>query len=504
MFKKPFMILAAVFLLKNHCLGYILSETQDFIVSMDTYLRQDLVTFKNIVDLDSKNSDDSTTYLAIDYSLGFKSEFKGGGPVFYLKLERNGPYDYGAPLFVHNTLITSGGTIGKYRDQELLPELEEFWLEVPLFNPFRLKAGLYAYEVGNGFSLNGAYENYGLTISRESEDFCWRFYYCRPDYNHKNPLGPRIRQEEGQGIDYEPNAANFFATDAKFNLGKNFLQPYLGVVVDYTSSGKRDNSFSVPVDKEVLGTFGFAWGLKQGNLSLSAELARNFGKAETSQPGYKDVYHAGYLFYAGADYSMGKITPSFQFLLGSGNKVTTQMAQDNDQTLTSAKNRAFSCSSPLNNNLADSIADSNVDMLPIVAMGGGYGLNYGVPRPGTFATADFDNLILPSIGFDFKATEKLSIGLYGYYLRALEKGAGVFNSVAKYLSRDLGYELDLFIDHQLNQNVLISFLAGYFLPGRYYKEARSDTTGRLFSPFVRGDGNADCAYQVEIAVEFKY
>jgi len=58
---------------------------------MESYLRTDVISFKNVVDLDSANSQDSTTYLGIDYSLGFNLDFKQEGPRFYLKLERNGP-----------------------------------------------------------------------------------------------------------------------------------------------------------------------------------------------------------------------------------------------------------------------------------------------------------------------------------------------------------------------------------------------------------------------------
>ncbi|MCX5702785.1 MAG: hypothetical protein NTW64_07480 [Candidatus Omnitrophica bacterium] len=137
-------------------------------------------------------------------------------------------------------------------------------------------------------------------------------------------------------------------------------------------------------------------------------------------------------------------------------------------------------------------------------MGGGYGLNYGIPRPGTFYAADFDNLILASIGFDFNATKKLTIGFYGYYLSAFERGVGIQGGQARYLSRELGQEVDLFIDYQLSQNTLISVLGGCFFPGKYYKELREDAGGSLFSPFVRGDGDADCAYQFELAVEFKF
>jgi len=489
--------------MSSFCWGYPILETENCIFSMEGYLRNDLVSFKNIVDLDSSNSDDTSTYLGIDYSLAFKSEFKDGGSKFYLKLERNGPFDYSAPLFVHNTLMNSGGVIDKYRHEELLPGVEEFWADIPLFDILRFKSGLYTYEVGNGFSLNGGYENYGFSVYGELNNFNWRFYYCRPDLVYKNHLGPYIHQEEEQGIKYEHGSSNFFAADAKIETGGNSFQPYVGVLSDHTSEGKRDNDFSAPIKKDLLGTFGIAWNLKQDNLCFKTEMAHNFGKAESADAAYKDVYHTGYLLYAGLDYYLGKITPSFQFLLCSGNKVSLEEAAD--ETLTSGKNRAFSYLSPLNKNLGDSISSSNSDMRPIVATGAGWGLNYGIPRPGTFYSSDFDNLIMPSLGFDLNITEKLCLGLYGYYLRSFAKGVGTWNGEAKYLSRDLGSELDTFIDYKLNKNATISFTGGYFFPGRYYKEERDDDTdGSLFSPFVRGDGKADAAYQVELSLELSF
>ena len=502
MFKKTLALLIEIFFITTSSYGGSILETEDFALSMDAYLREDLITFKNIVDLDSSNSDDTTTYLGIDYSLGFGLESKNNGTKFYLKLERNGPYDYGAPLFVHNTLMTSGGVVEKYRNDELLPNLEEFWLDMPLFNIFRFKIGLYTYEVGNGFSLNGGYENYGFTFSKEWENVLWRIYYCRPDLVYKNHLGPRIRQEEEQGIDYEHSAANFFAADVKFTKENSTIWPYIGVLADYTSSGKRDKTFTAPIKRDILGTAGFTFSLKQNNLSFNTEIAHNFGKAESDDPNYKDIYHTGYLVYTGLDYNIGKFVPSFDFLLIPGNKVTQDAAQD--ETLTSGKNRAFSYYSPLNKNLGDSISSSNVDMLPIVAMGGGYGLNYGIPRPRTFAASDFDNLIMPSLGFDFNATDKLCIGLYGYYLSSFTRPVGTLNNEAKYLSKELGYETDLFIDYQLKKNILVSILGGYFFPGRYYKEERDDAPGSLLSPFVRGDGKADSAYQIELVLEFQF
>jgi len=479
-------------------------ETENTFFFLDTYFRTDLVAFKNVADLDNKNSDDKTTYLGIDYSFAFKSQAKDESNIFYFKIERNGPFDYDAPVFVHNTLMNSSGVIEAYRNDELLPQIEEFWLDTALSDEFRFKIGLYTYAVGNGFSLNGAYENYGFTLSRKSENALWRLYYCRPDLVYKNHLGPRIRQEEDEGFEYEHNASNFFATDIKFEGENISLQPYVGVLADYTSPGKRDSVLTAPIKRDILGTLGMAWEFKVSDLTWSIETAHNFGEAKSSDPEYKDVYHTGYFFYGAVRYEKEKLKPSFQFLLASGNKLDPAMASNYDTTLTSGKNRAFSYCSPSNKNLDDSISSSNVDMLPIVAMGGGYGLNYGVPRPRTFGIGDFENLIMPCLGFDYQITDKFCLGVYGYYLRSFEKGIGTFEGEAKYLSRDLGWEMDLFLDYQVNKNLLISFLGGYFIPGKFYKERRDDTEGSLFTSYLRGDGEADPAYQIELAVEFKF
>lgn len=490
--------------LNSACFAACLLETKDFALSMDMYFRQEVVTFKNVVDLDSGNSDDSSTYLGIDYHLGFRSEFKNNDAVLYLKLERNGPWDYDAPLFTHNTLMTSGGVIEEYRNDELLPQLEEFWLDAPLWRDFRFKIGLYTYEVGNGFSLNGSFENYGFSIFRDQDNSAFRFYYCRPDVVYKNRLGPRIRQDEEQGIDYNHNSANFFAADARFNFAGHCLKPYLGVLADYTSPEKRDNSFAAPIKKDLLGTAGCAWNFTKDGLSLDLELARNFGKGESEDSSFEDVYHTGYLAYAKAAYQLKRFKPALQFLFGSGNKASLEAAQNPDNVLVSGKNRAFSYFSPLNNNLSDSINGCHVDIRPVVAMGSGFGLNYGIPRPQDFSASDFDNIIIACTGFDFGLNERLTIGLYGYYLRAVERGVATLNSEAKYLPRELGYETDLFIDYRVNQNTLVSLLGGYYFPGRYYREERDDTQGSLLNPFVRGDGRVDPAFQIEFVVEFNF
>jgi len=111
---------------------------------------------------------------------------------------------------------------------------------------------------------------------------------------------------------------------------------------------------------------------------------------------------------------------------------------------------------------------------------------------------------MPSIGFDYNFTDKLCVSLYGYYLRALNKPVGTLDGQGKYLSRDLGYEADLFVDYKINQHMTVGFLAGCFVPGKFYKERRDDTDGSMFSPFVRGDGHVNNAYQIEFYAELKF
>ena len=143
MFKRIcfFLILALGF--NSVVYSYELLNTEQLVLGLDTYLRTDLVSLKNVVGLNSHDLNSQTTYLGIDYSFAFSGELKDSGSKFYLKLERNGPYDYDAPLFIHHTLNTSGANVEKYRNAELAPQVEEFWLDAKLGSNFGLKAGMF-------------------------------------------------------------------------------------------------------------------------------------------------------------------------------------------------------------------------------------------------------------------------------------------------------------------------------------------------------------------------
>ncbi len=472
-----------------------------YVFSVTPYFRTDAIILNNNLDLDNKNKEDSVAYMGIDYGLGFDLKYHDSGPEAFLRVERNGPFDYDAPLFIHNTLATPSGKIDSYRGAEILPHLEEFWYDLP-FDAFdsRFKSGLFVYLVGNGISSPSNYENFSASMYGGKDALRWRVYYCKPDLVNKSFLGPRIEQEKQQGIHYTPNKADFFAADAVFSAGDNSFQPYIEFLADH--SGKRTNLFSTPTDSELLGTFGLAWDTKIDRFSFGIEAARNFGSATSIEENFKDVVHSGYVYYCDASFDFKRVVPHSRFAYASGNKVPLDQA--GDATYTSGKNKAFSTYSPLNTNLADSIY-SDPEFLPLVAMGGGNGLNYGINRPTTFSDPYiFENLILVCLGLDFSLTEKLSGSLDWWYLRSVERGVGTLSGEARYLSPDIGNELDLYLNYQLTKSLSVSLFCGYFFPGEFYKEERDDTSGSLFTPFVRGDGEADGAYQIEFSVTLAY
>ena len=441
-----------------------LIEKDQYRFTFSPYARTSYFAFGNNLYLDSHRND-SFSYMAFYYGLDFDLAFKDEGPEFFASFERNGPWYYDAPLWIDGALQTSVAPIERYKGTDWLPTLNEYWMDIPLpLGSLRFKGGLLNHSFGNGYAVGmGYYENYGLGFYSSNETFSYGVYYFKPDLSHKIILGPTIQQEREQEIDYQPNAANFFGADISWLLGSNRFQPYIGFLVDETSQDKRDNGFETPTSNDILGTLGVAWNCDLEKLSLSAELARNFGSAQSLDSGLKDVEHKGYLFFAGASYNLGKVVPNAKFFLASGNQVTLEDVENDLEKIPGGSNRAFSVLSPFNYNLADSVYPSS-DVKPFVAMGNGYGLNYGVDRPTTsLDTVMYENLIMPSFGLDVEVTEKLAISVSWWYMASMEKGVGQYEGSAKYLSRDLGHEIDLFIEYDLLEWLTLELDFGYFL-----------------------------------------
>lgn len=478
-------------------------EGDSYTLEAEPYLRTDFYMMDNTVDLDTKKRDDRVQYIGIDYGLAFDFRMKDGGPRIFFMLERNGFYDYTAPVVIHNTLNTYLGKVGGYTNYELLPKVKEYWGDVSVApsEEIRFRGGLFKYEVGHGISLNGSYQNYGMEIYSESDSFSWNVYTCWPDYSNKQLLGPYIYQEKPQGVDWEHSKSYFLAADMKASAGCLSVEPYVGLLMDF-SEGKRLSFFQTPTRDDVLGTAGISVDFTLGDFEASVEWARNFGHANSSDPVFPEVEHMGYAVYADASYTFGDFVPRSRFIYGSGNKLTTDMITNGDTQYPGSKNNAFSVYSPFNAFLADSIYPG-ILTLPIVAMGNGNAMNYGVRRAGTFGDpAQIENLTLVDVGFDYMFRDgKTTVSFDWWYIANSEKGIGMYNNVPKVISPDLGNEVDLNLRHLLTKQVKLNFLGGVFFPGAAYREERTDINGSLFTPFVRGDGKADPAYQLEMGVE---
>lgn len=110
----------------------------------------------------------------------------------------------------------------------------------------------------------------GLRSTRRPRITFWRLYYCRPDLVYKIHLGPYIKQEEEQGQSYEPNAANFFATDIKITADKQIFWPPCGNVGGlYPLTVK--GTFCGTGKKRFAGTFGTAWEYAADDFTLKLE-----------------------------------------------------------------------------------------------------------------------------------------------------------------------------------------------------------------------------------------
>lgn len=481
-------------------------EGKNYVLEAGADARTDFIMQENNNDLDTKIRDDRVQYIAVYYSLPFDLRVKDGGPELFINFQRDAVYDYDAPVIINNTLNTYIGKFYAYHGAELLPKVKEYWADVPVApeEEIRFRAGLFKYEVGHGISINGSYQNYGLKLYSADRNFSWNLYACWPDISNKQLLGPYIKQEKPQLVDWEHSKAYLLAADTKVAIDEKFsVQPYVGVLMDF-SEGKRLNVFQTPTRDDILGTVGISGDFKFGALEVSAEWARNFGQANASQEGFSNVVHQGYAVYADVKYSIDTFVPYSRFIFASGNKLTTDMITNGDTLYPGNKNNAFSVYSPFNTYLADSIYPG-IATVPLLAMGNGYGMNYGVRRTGTFNDpAQIENLVLVNFGFEYGFMERAGLSFDWWYIANTQKGIGMYNNVPKVISPEIGNEIDFYFDYHATKNIKLRIGSGIFFPGAAYREERTDTNGSLFTPFVRGDGKADPAYQLELSAEITF
>lgn len=493
--------------------GVLLSgDKGDWDVNLDGSMRLSYNTLAHVVSLNYDKKNDFQNYMGEQYSLGldvkYKKEYEG-----YIKFASFGAARYDAPIYPERPVHTIYGDVGSYSGTDLLPRLQEWWLSSPLVpdNKVKAKAGLFKYSVGSGLALGGYYENYGANMSVETGILKWTSHFAAPDLENKWYVGPKVADETGVfGVKYN-SRAYFFAEDVTVSLGEgSFFQPYLGILIDDTPAAKRNSAYLTPVSTEYLGTYGADYEITVGELSLGAEAAANFGKAWSDDPSYPDISHEGWMFNAGAAYSLfdGKVKPRTRVYYLSGNKYVGDDITDGQ--VVKGVNRDFSVYSPLNNNLADTFYPA-FNKGPYVFAGMGNSLDQGILRPGAFRDPyQMTNLIAPNVGIDLNPIDNLTLRLDYWYLRSAEPGIGadydpVSATYSPYtLPTYLGNELDAYAEYSVTDNIVLSFLAGLFLPGDYYRKNRGDEDLLGVSSAPRFDGNASNAWMLEAAVTYSF
>lgn len=457
----------------------------------------------NTVDLNTKKNDDKTSYVGAAYDFTFDLRHLSNSE-FHMFVERRGRADYDAPISGNRSIHSLFGRYEWYHDADLTPRIREYYFKFPLTatQDVNYKLGLYPYarQLGHGVALGGKYENYGMTVSGFSELFDWNLHWEKEDLNNRIRLGKVIDHEKANR--FNDTSAYFAASDVIFKVGQQRWQFYLGWLHDSTPQNARRNLFNITAKNENLITPGQYLQLQFNKLNLGFEAARNFGEA-TGANGTRDIKHQGYLLIGDASYDLGTFKPKTKVIVASGNKFDE--TNFNQSTITGDKNRAFSVFSPLNTNLTDSHYQKQFG--PYVAMAGGYAVNFGVARPGTFSDPFlFENLIAGTIGFDYTPYKKVYVGMDYWYLSSKESAYGLSATGSPMrLSRDLGHEIDLFASYQVTKNVKVSLLTGYFMPGNYYKEYRGDTAANnTFASTPRRDGLVDPAFQVELGFDFTF
>ena len=481
-----------------------LADSTNWAFHSGAHLRTSFNTLSNTVDLDKRNHSDENFYVGYAYDFTLDLRHISGSEV-YAFIEQRGRADYDAPLSGERTIDTLFGRYHWYHREDMLPRLREFWTELPLADTddLNVQFGLFPYGrgIGHGIALGGKYENYGVTFSGTNESLDWNLHYEKEDLNNRVHIGKVVDFDKVNA--YNDTSAYFYAGDATFKLGQQSVQLYLGWLQDWTPEGARSSRFNTVVKKEDLITLGSYFDFNLGKLNLGFEGAKNFGEARTIDDSqYNDIKHKGYLLIGEANYDLGSFKPKGKVFVASGNKM--EETNYNASTFSSDENRAFSVFSPLNTNLTDTHYQKQFG--PYVAMAGGYAVNFGISRPGTFGDPFmFENIVASTVGFDYTPVDKVYMGMDYWYLRAKEHGYGLDEggNITSF-SKELGHELDIFASYQWTKNMKISLLAGYFFPGKYYTETRTDNATNIFAPTPRRDGEADGVYQIELGLDITF
>ncbi len=468
----------------------------------------------NLTDLDN-DQDDSIYYIGYHYEVSLSLKHTSSAE-FFLHLKRDNISEYDAPLWLDDRLKTLFGTRHEYTKAKFLPRMYRMYFDFPVmdFLDTRMRLGYFPYLVGNGYALGGKYPNAGATLYLGPENLRGRLHYDRVDSYNNYKWGPGIGRDEASFSGAGTNA-DFYAADLILKTGKHSIQPYIGLLHDYTSAKNRINNFDdfnsngTRVNDDLLGTVGIDVNLNFEKFNFGIEFARNFGKANSSDKSDRDrtdITHKGWLLVADTGYKLGIVRPKGKFVWASG---PTSRRQDLlDFRYRSNNNRTFSVYTPTNTNTFDAHYQKT-GIGPYLATASTYLFNFGIDRPGIFNDPFvIENIIYFNGGLEFFPVDKAYISLDYWNMHADEPGYGL-NSIgqAEKLPSELGHEIDFFASYAVTRHFSINLQGGLFFPGKYYRKDRGDlfSRGNLgFSPVLPRNGLGDPSDAFLMTIGFEY
>ena len=512
----------------------------DFKLSSHFHSRISSNSSNNLADLDN-DKDDSIYYVGYQYDFSLSLKHMSSAE-FFLHFKRINISEYDAPLWLDDDLTTLFGNKHEYSQGEILPRVYRAYLDLPVtdFLDTRVQIGALTYGVGNEQALGGKYPNLGVTLSAGPKNFRGRLHYDRVDsYNKLDCWGPVISDVEEGAFHGRNTNANFFAADIMAKAGRHSIQPYVGVVYDYTHSRDRDNAFDDKgiikngrtIDKDLLGTVGVDLNLNFERFNLGVEFARNFGKARSDtssdladvskeivplndmKSGWMDdITHKGWLLMADAGYNLGIVRPKAKVVWASGPEGRRKDVLNGWSS--SNNNRTFSVYSPTNTDIFDSHYQKS-GIGPYLATASTYLFNFGIDRPGIFNDPFvIENVRFFNAGIEIFPVDKMYMSIDYWKMHADEAGYGINTSTGatfpEKLPSELGDEIDIFASYNITKHISVNMQGALFFPGEYYRvKTRADlkTRGDLGqSPVLPRDksGDPSDAFFLALGLEFSF
>ncbi len=460
------------------------------------------VMMNNNIDLDNSDKKDEITYLsAALYISGHLYYRQSAGLHLALRTEQKSGYT----LPLKEKVTTYYGAYERDDLFDYVPHLEELYADFQIGSSCRrIKIGLFPIR-SDSMTLSNKHENYGMSYIYARDNYTYEFFFGVCDWNNELYVGGGTEAESERRKGKNRSNAYFSYFQGRYeNHSQKFLL-YTAVLHDVTSPEDRLTFLNRKVKKSTLGMVGFRYGFDTPRTGWRLEAARNFGKDEVE--GAADFNHKGYLISGRSSLFWGMFEFYINFIIASGNE------WDENEYFSDSfgfdENEAFSFYSPGNMWLFDSRYPTYLG--PAAATGSGWGLNYGIGRPGIFNDPHLpSNIILYNLGIESHILNGLEASTDFYYLKSHRSGIGmrdVGGDLKKWetfkLPRTLGSEVDFHLSYRYSSELSFSLMVGYFLPMDYYEAKRDDDDPYGIFPRLNDSGKTDGVCQAELGIRLK-